>query len=141
MANVTIQQVIVMCSPAKLHQAVVSAVNAFAQTVANELKNYPSATEANRPGRFTPDGSPMGFYERGRGEWYPIVRAVNLRSFGNFGKAQGIIKASKTQRETGTVAGYRLIPSSERLRELSSSPAPKEPSPRPDLPWPLRNKQ
>jgi hypothetical protein len=36
--------------------------------------SYPPATEANRPGRVDQDGNPMGYYERGRGWWYPVKR-------------------------------------------------------------------
>lgn len=40
--------------------------------------SYPPATEANQPGRVDADGEPMGYYERGRGWWYPVKNAATL---------------------------------------------------------------
>lgn len=43
-----------------------------------QLAEYPPSTAANRPGRTNADGKPMGFYERGAGWWYPIMRRATL---------------------------------------------------------------
>lgn len=40
--------------------------------------SYPPATEANQPGRVDANGEPMGYYERGRGWWYPVKNAATL---------------------------------------------------------------
>ena len=40
--------------------------------------SYPPATEANAPGRFDAEGRPMGYYERGRGWWYPVLQDKTL---------------------------------------------------------------
>ena len=98
----------------QIDKAASTAAVAMAHDVVNRME-YPPATAANRPGRFTPEGRPMGYYERNRGYWRPIVHKVNLRAFGHYGKSKGVILASKTQRQTGTVAGYKLNPSSEQF--------------------------
>jgi len=40
--------------------------------------SYPPSSEANMPGRFDSNGDPMGYYERGRGWWYPVKRPETL---------------------------------------------------------------
>ena len=94
-----------------------TALRVGGQEVMNELKTYPKSTAANKPGRFSDKGRPLGYYERNRGYWSPIVSksTLTLGSFGHYGKAFGRIKGSATQRKTGTVAGYKLTSHSEQL--------------------------
>ena len=77
------------------------------------LKTYPASTAANEPGRTTAKGKPLGYYERNRGEWYPIKNKPANFS-GKFGKGLGIVKARRAQKKQGVYA-YKLIPSSEQL--------------------------
>lgn len=49
---------------------------------------YAPSSEANLPGRIDGDGEPMGYYERGRGWWYPVKRASTLA--GVSGVAEGV---------------------------------------------------
>jgi hypothetical protein len=67
------------------------------------VATYPPATEANQPGRYSlVTKRPMGYYERGRGWWYPAMRQASLPA--QLGKTRGAVKAKKI---TG-VAGYKL---------------------------------
>ncbi len=67
------------------------------------VAKYPPESEANRPGRTTADGRPMGYYERGRGWWDPVMGTIR----GKTGKARGIIRADESLLESG-VTGYKL---------------------------------
>ena len=111
----TVDEFIERYGISNVYACAVAACQAMAYDVADRLQVYPPATASNRPGRFDDEGHPLGYYERNRGWWNPIVRAYNLKSFGNFGKAKVVIRASKTQRKTGTVAGYKLRATSEML--------------------------
>lgn len=88
----------------------------------NYAKDYPPATAANRPGRWTTDAHgyarAQGFYERGRGYWSPIMQKKTLYQSslgGKILKSKGVQLAKGTQK--GIVAGYKLTATSERLRE------------------------
>lgn len=83
--------------------------------VAGRVKAYPPATEANRPGRVMADGRPMGYYERGQGWWYPVKQAKTLGGLRL--KTQGVKILGKRIAAKAGIAGYKLIRSSERLRE------------------------
>lgn len=97
----------------------------------DELAQYPSATEANQPGRFSlKTHQPMGYYERGRGWWYPVRTRQNIEMAGPlagafegkskaaYGKSRGVINASKSMLQAGVgVAGYKL--SKQRSEVLS----------------------
>ena len=75
------------------------------------MAEYPPATEANQPGRFSlKTGQPMGYYERGRGWWYPIMTRETLQDAagGKYGKSRGVVKASKLIRTVSRVQGYKL---------------------------------
>jgi hypothetical protein len=78
------------------------------------LAEYPPSTEANQPGRYSlRTHRPMGYYERGRGYWYPIMRKETLGS--RTGKRQGAVPLPKHLRGMAAVAGYKLRRTSERL--------------------------
>jgi hypothetical protein len=91
----------------------------------SEMEVYAPESEANAPGRTDKDGRPMGYYERGRGWWYPIMQKATIamagrlagaglgRSRAKFGKSLGVIKGG---RRFG-VAGYKLIPNSQQMGE------------------------
>lgn len=86
-------------------------------------ETYPPTTEANQPGRYSlRTHRPMGFYERGRGWWYPIMQRSTLGK----GKGIGTIVPRKGAAVTGKaiavralfisgVAGYKLRATSEQL--------------------------
>jgi hypothetical protein len=82
------------------------------------LKRYPPATEANMPGRYSlKTKRPMGYYQRGIGYWYPVMRKTTL-----IGKTLKNGKVSYSNRAGGSlgarrgagVAGYKLRRTSER---------------------------
>jgi hypothetical protein len=51
------------------------------------VATYPPSTEANSPERTTlKTKRPMGFYERGRGWWYPVMRKKKKRCRKNWAK-------------------------------------------------------
>ena len=75
------------------------------------MAEYPPSTEANQPGRFSlKDHRPMGFYQRGLGWWYPIMKKTTLEAAasGKYGKTRGVVKASKLIRAVSQVQGYKL---------------------------------
>ncbi|MCX7841362.1 MAG: hypothetical protein N2559_18155, partial [Anaerolineae bacterium] len=96
-----------------------AAIVAVAHAVLNRLAPYPPATDANRPGRwkYPREGQPrpMGFYERNRGWWYPIVSRQKLYELGGGKprKSRGTLAARGTQKLY--IAGYRLRPVSEQM--------------------------
>lgn len=93
---------------------VLKAMNDIALAVESEMKPYPPATEANRPGRVNSKGKPLGYYERGRGWWYPVMAARQLGA--ELGKRQGQVRGYK-------LAGGGL---SQRLQAKWTSTAYKE---------------
>lgn len=71
------------------------------------VQKYPPATEANQPGRISiKTHKPMGYYQRGKGWWYPIKSKV--------AKGSGDRKGSAKFRKFTGVTGYRLRATSER---------------------------
>lgn len=97
---------------AELEQAMAQAVFLLEE----QLNQYPPSTAANRPGRTKADGKPMGFYERGQGWWYPIMRRATLgqkplKSEGGMLKGRAA-KLFGAQVNAG-VAGYKLRRTSE----------------------------
>ena len=109
--------------PENFRQYVEPAMSNIMDEFKAEMEVYAPESEANAPGRTDKDGRPMGYYERGRGWWYPIMQKVTIlaagrlagaslgRSKAKFGKAVGVIKGG---RRFG-VAGYKLIPSSQQM--------------------------
>lgn len=78
------------------------------------LKEYPPSTEANQPGRFSlKTHRLMGYYERGRGWWYPVMRKKTLGP--QAGKRAGAVALPKHLRGMARAAGYKLRRTSERL--------------------------
>lgn len=50
--------------------------------IQGQVAEYPPATAANRPGRKNAAGREMGYYERGRGWWYPTRTGYKLAGGG-----------------------------------------------------------
>ena len=80
--------------------------------IVETLADYPPATEANQPGRYSlTTHKPLGYYERGRGWWYPVMRQSTL---GKTGVGLGSQTSKQAARRGGvpgafiTVAGYKL---------------------------------
>jgi hypothetical protein len=102
------------------------AMNKSVKLLQAYMAKYPPSTEANRPGRMGPDGRPMGYYERGRGWWYPILQKQTVELAGRFaasragesgslfGKSRGVIKGTRAMQQVG-VAGYKLRQTSQML--------------------------
>lgn len=83
------------------------------------VSGYPPDVPGNSPGRVhtieRKDGTtrevPMGYYERGRGAWYPAMRPetlVGISKDQKLGKTRGRVKASVALRKAGIVYGYKL---------------------------------
>jgi len=109
--------------PEKFPQYIEPAMSNIMGEFKTEMEVYAPESEANAPGRTDRNGEPMGYYERGRGWWYPVkgrdtilqtgrlVGAGKGLSRARFGKSVGVIKGG---RKFG-VAGYKLIPSSQQM--------------------------
>lgn len=111
-------------APKRVMPYVERAMSAGVMAVKSEMAQYPSETEANHPGRYSiKTHKPMGYYERGRGYWYPVMRKDTVMTAGRlagagagsgrarFGKSAGVVRG---RRGLG-VAGYKLRPVSENL--------------------------
>ncbi len=104
-----------------LKEAMTKSVRAVQARVAK----YPSSSEANQPGRMDKNGHPIGYYERGRGWWYPIMQPWTVEGAGRlagalegkskavFGKSRGVLQHSEKKRLKTGVAGYKLRASGE----------------------------
>ena len=100
--------------PHRTMQALIVAMNRSCQAVRGILSTTPPETAANEPGRQDEDGRPLGYYERKKGEWYPLKKKQDPAT--RYGKTRGIIRATKAQRAQGVMA-YRLVASSQRLED------------------------
>jgi hypothetical protein len=116
MATLTVDQYIEQYGVQAVVRAAVAACLATAKHVEGIVSVYPPATESNRPGRWTHPSEgegqprPMGYYERNRGWWYPVMN-IERGSFGHYGKSAGRIKAPRNS----AVAGYKLRATSEQM--------------------------
>jgi hypothetical protein len=88
---------------------------------------YAPESEANAPGRVDQDGHPIGFYERGRGWWYPVMNRSTLGK-GAMGTVRPNLKAPTTFRRRAMLAagfpgviGYKLRPTSEQMHDQWSN--------------------
>lgn len=95
-----------------------------AETIVIEFVNlisaYPPTTEANEPGRVSVQThKPMGYYERGRGWWYPVTGFIASRGVRTITPATGQPRTRSVEvlRAAGFsgVTGYKLKASSEQL--------------------------
>ena len=86
---------------------------------------YAPESEANKPGRFNMlTHEPMGFYERGRGWWYPLLTHNTMGLAKEIPLLHVNLKAPHTKDVTTLmasgirgVAGYRLIENSEQMHD------------------------
>jgi len=90
-------------SPELARKELTVAMTRSVRIVEGIIKPYPPATDSNRPGRIGRNGRPMGYYERGRGWWYPVMQPRTLGEV--LGKAEGAIS---TPRRGSRVVGYKL---------------------------------
>lgn len=72
---------------------------------------YAPSSEANLPGRFDKDGEPMGYYERGRGWWYPVKNASTLGGVNGVGAGVQDVRSAYKRHKMKT----KDIPFSERV--------------------------
>jgi len=84
------------------------AMNKSVRAIQARVAEYPPSTEANLPGRISvKTHKPMGYYERNRGWWYPIMRPWTDAGQ-KFGKAFGMLETSGKIRKATQVQGYKL---------------------------------
>lgn len=99
-------------APEKILPILTRAMTLIARTIQANVAEYPPATDANRPGRTNADGEPLGYYERGRGWWYPVMRQETLGSnLGVLFGAELVSKAGKRHRIKSIrtkAVGYKL---------------------------------
>jgi len=95
-------------APEKIVPLLMKAMTLSVRAVQARVAEYPPSTEANTPGRISlKTHEPMGYYERGRGWWYPLMRPWTGAGQ-KFGKALGVIESSPNIRAATAVQGYRL---------------------------------
>ena len=95
-------------APEKVLPLLEKAMQKSVRVVQARVAEYPPSTEANQPGRFSvATQRPMGYYERGRGWWYPIMRPWTDAGQ-KLGKAYGMIDAPARIRKATAVQGYKL---------------------------------
>lgn len=94
-------------TPKKVMPYLKKAMTLSVRAVQERVAEYPPSTEANQPGRISmKTHKPMGYYERGRGWWYPLMTES---TFGEkFGKSAGTVKAGAKIKKITSVKGYRL---------------------------------
>lgn len=119
-------------SPEKAIRAAQDAMNKSLLLISGRLEVYPPSTAANRPGRWRQVKNkrsvslrPMGYYERRKGWWYPVMKKATLGK--NPKKSAGAMTARRARGQygmagTGAVAGYKLIRSSEDLGKHWATP-------------------
>jgi hypothetical protein len=83
---------------------IVDSMDKVGSIVTGRVKAIPPAGPGNQKGRLDSNGQPMGFYERGRGWWYPVkgqktLGEKPLKSRGTQGAPKALEKA---------IAGYKL---------------------------------
>lgn len=94
-------------SPRRVMPYLKKAMTRSVRAAQERVAEYPPATEANQPGRISmKTHKPMGYYERGRGWWYPLMTDRTLG--GKMGKSLGQIKAGAKIKRLTSVKGYRL---------------------------------
>ena len=91
--------------PDKAIPLAIKAMDQSALAIIGEVKQYPSETAANRPGRFNALGRPLGYYQRGEGWYYPIMQRSTIAGIRS-GRATGVNRGNKYTRAMG-VAGYK----------------------------------
>jgi hypothetical protein len=106
-------------SPQEVLPYATQAMDNSVAAIHDAVATYPPETAANAPGRIDSHGKPMGYYERGKGWWRPLLRSTTVLAHGTmaggkYGKSigRGIYP---TGGKVPDVAGYKLNATSERL--------------------------
>lgn len=120
-------------SPEKALKAAQDAMNKSLLLISGRLEVYPPSTSANRPGRWRQVRGPgnrvylrpMGYYERRKGWWYPVMRKETLGPKPK--KSAGAMTARRARGQYGLagrggVYGYKLIRSSQDLGKHWATP-------------------
>ena len=92
----------------------VKAMDKSALAIIGTTEPYPPETAANHPGRVGKDGRPMGYYKRGEGYFYPIMRKETIAGI-HSGRATGVNRGNKFTRAVGIVGYKRGKKTSEEL--------------------------
>ena len=107
-------------APEKVMPYLSKAMHLSVRAVQARVAEDTPSSAANQPGRVDEEGKPMGYYERGRGWWYPVLQSRTLGS--EIGVAFGAETAKRAAKRhkvksIPTVAGYKLAGGglSERL--------------------------
>src|ERR1035437_826053 len=93
---------------------VLQAMDKAALAIIGNTAPYPAATAANHPGRIGKDGRPMGYYVRGEGWYYPIMRNATIKGLKS-GRATGVNRGNKFTRAVGIIGYKRSKKTSEEL--------------------------
>lgn len=109
-------------SPGRVLPFIEQAMGSAVRAVQENIVEYPPATSANQPGRVRTvtlkrkSGNvqvqrPMGYYERGRGWWYPVLQTRSLGQL--IGVPYGSEPAGRAAKRhklesTPVLAGYKL---------------------------------
>jgi hypothetical protein len=106
-------------SPAEVLPFATKAMEESVAAIHDGVATYPPETAANQPGRTNADGKPLGYYERGKGWWRPLLRSTTVLAHGTmaggkYGKSIGR-GVYPTKGNIAGVAGYKLDPTSEKL--------------------------
>ena len=109
--------------PDKAKPLVEEAMTKCVAMLHDKLAEYPPSTAANQPGRMhivkrngIPKEEPMGYYERGRGWWYPLKSPIyGPFQPGQLGKRAGLVRLGSRKSKELKVSGYKLRRTSERL--------------------------
>ena len=99
--------------PEKFPQYVEPAMSNIMGEFKTEMEVYAPESEANAPGRTDRNGEPMGYYERGRGWWYPVKGRDTILQAGRLvGAGKGLSRArfgksfgDRGGRDLGAAAG------------------------------------
>ena len=98
-------------TPKTVMPYITKAMTLSVRSIQARVAEYPQSTAANQPGRIDKNGRPMGYYERGRGWWYPVLQTKTLGE--KIGVAHGAETAKRAAKRNKvktipTVAGYKL---------------------------------
>jgi hypothetical protein len=112
-------------NPQGMTPFLLDAMQAVMGTFQEVASVYAPENEANHPGRFSlRTHKPMGFYERGRGWWYPLLKMKvksNFRAMPSLTmrrtKGMKLSVGGRGSQSIQGVTGYKLIKSSEQMNE------------------------
>jgi hypothetical protein len=100
--------------PRRVVPLVVKAMDRALLAIEGRLKEIPPAGPGNQPGRIDENGELLPYYERNRGEWYPVKQQKTLG--GKRLKSEGVqLRIRGVHMRAAGVAGYKLGKASEQL--------------------------